>query len=103
MPDEKKIPASADEPHVRATATLIFISHDNRDADLAEAFSKLSRSVSAGVLQSFRSSDRKGSGHLHEDRSMMNCVFIASEAILLFWAARGGIPRLASLGAARRH
>lgn len=40
---------------------LIFISHDSRDADLAEAFSKLLSSVSAGILKSFRSSDRKGS------------------------------------------
>jgi hypothetical protein len=39
---------------------LIFISHDNRDAELAEIFSKLLGSVSAGVLKSFRSSDRKG-------------------------------------------
>src|SRR5204862_6445052 len=40
---------------------LIFVSHDTRDAKLAEAFSKLLSSVSAGVLKSFRSSDRKGS------------------------------------------
>lgn len=39
---------------------LVFISHDTRDADIAEAFSKLLSSVSAGVLKSFRSSDRKG-------------------------------------------
>jgi hypothetical protein len=41
--------------------SLVFISHDSRDAELAEAFSKLLSSVSAGVLKSFRSSDRKGS------------------------------------------
>ena len=40
---------------------LIFISHDTRDADIAELFSELLRSVSAGMLRSFRSSDRKGS------------------------------------------
>ena len=39
---------------------LIFISHDSRDAELAEAFSKLLKSVSAGMLKSFRSSDKKG-------------------------------------------
>ena len=39
---------------------LVFISHDTRDADLAEAFSRLLGSVSAGVLKSFRSSDRRG-------------------------------------------
>lgn len=46
--------ASNDKP-------LIFISHDSRDADLAEAFSKLLKSVSAGMLKSFRSSDKRGS------------------------------------------
>jgi hypothetical protein len=39
---------------------LVFVSHDSRDATIAEAFSKLLSSVSAGVLKSFRSSDKKG-------------------------------------------
>lgn len=39
---------------------LVFISHDTRDAKLAEAFSALLKSVSAGVLKSFRTSDKKG-------------------------------------------
>lgn len=39
---------------------LVFISHDSRDAELAEAFSKLLKSVSAGMLKSFRSSDKRG-------------------------------------------
>lgn len=39
---------------------LVFISHDTRDAELAEAFSGLLKSVSAGVLKSFRTSDKKG-------------------------------------------
>lgn len=39
---------------------LVFISHDTRDAELAEAFSNLLKSVSAGVLKSFRTSDRRG-------------------------------------------
>ncbi|MBN1293467.1 MAG: toll/interleukin-1 receptor domain-containing protein [Candidatus Latescibacteria bacterium] len=63
MTDEDKPTSSSKEP-VRRTSTsspLIFISHDNRDAELAEAFCKLLSSVSAGVLKSFRSSDRKGS------------------------------------------
>ena len=38
---------------------LIFISHDTRDAELAEAFSKLLKSVSAGMIKTFRSSDKK--------------------------------------------
>jgi len=39
---------------------LIFISHDHRDAELAEAFSNLLTDASGGFLKSFRSSDRKG-------------------------------------------
>lgn len=39
---------------------FVFISHDTRDAEIAEAFSKLLKSVSAGMLKSFRSSDNKG-------------------------------------------
>jgi hypothetical protein len=39
---------------------LVFISHDTRDGELAEAFSALLKNVSAGVLKSFRTSDRKG-------------------------------------------
>ncbi|MBS1912225.1 MAG: toll/interleukin-1 receptor domain-containing protein [Bacteroidetes bacterium] len=38
----------------------VFISHDTRDADIAEAFSNLLQDASGGVLRSFRSSDRKG-------------------------------------------
>jgi hypothetical protein len=44
----------------RASNPLVFISHDTRDAELAEAFSNLLKSVSAGVLKSFRTSDRRG-------------------------------------------
>lgn len=40
--------------------TLVFISHDTKDAEIAELFSKLLSAVSAGVLKSFRSSDKKG-------------------------------------------
>jgi hypothetical protein len=39
---------------------LVFISHDSRDGDLAEAFSNLLLDVSGGMLKSFRSSDKKG-------------------------------------------
>ena len=39
---------------------LVFISHDTRDADLAEEFSNLLKSASAGALKSFVSSDKKG-------------------------------------------
>lgn len=39
---------------------LIFISHDHRDSQLAEALSNLLTDASGGFLKSFRSSDRKG-------------------------------------------
>jgi len=47
-------------PRVRTVNPLVFVSHDTRDAELAEAFSNLLKSVSAGVLKSFRTSDRRG-------------------------------------------
>ena len=60
--EEKTKVASADIEDRRLTSSpLIFISHDTRDAELAELFCKLLSSVSAGVLKAFRSSDRKGS------------------------------------------
>ncbi len=57
MVDDKKV----QKDDVAETMNpLVFISHDTRDAELAEAFSALLKSVSAGVLKSFRTSDRKG-------------------------------------------
>ncbi len=61
MTDSEK-PKTA-EPDLLApsvTGPLVFISHDGRDAELAEAFSKLLKSVSAGMIKTFRSSDKKG-------------------------------------------
>jgi hypothetical protein len=54
-----EVKAGADE-HPKPTGPLVFISHDTRDAQLAEALSKLLSSVSAGMLKTFRSSDHKG-------------------------------------------
>lgn len=53
--------AALAEPKRAATENpLVFISHDSRDADLAEAFGNLLTDASGGILKSFRSSDRKG-------------------------------------------
>ena len=61
MPSEEKEKSQPSEARVKQSASpLVFISHDSRDAELAEAFSKLLSSVSAGMLKSFRSSDKKG-------------------------------------------
>jgi hypothetical protein len=48
-------------PVIRPKA-LVFVSHDSRDADIAEAFANLLSDVSAGTLKSFRSSDKRGTG-----------------------------------------
>lgn len=56
MTEEKDV---VDSTLTKATNPLVFISHDTRDAELAEAFSNLLKSVSAGVLKSFRTSDRR--------------------------------------------
>lgn len=60
MADEVETESEIAGSSPRTRAPLIFISHDTRDAALAEAFSRLLSSVSAGVLKSFRSSDKKG-------------------------------------------
>ena len=39
---------------------FVFVSHDSRDAGLAEAFGNLLTDASGGILKSFRSSDKKG-------------------------------------------
>ena len=66
MAVRKKGPPQSEAPPIleatRATteSPLVFISHDSRDADLAEAFGNLLTDASGGILKSFRSSDRKG-------------------------------------------
>ena len=54
------VPPQGDTLATPAIGPLVFISHDSRDAELAEAFSKLLKSVSAGMIKAFRSSDKKG-------------------------------------------
>ena len=49
-----------EETTIIRSKPLVFISHDSRDADLAEEFGNLLSDVSGGTLKSFRSSDRKG-------------------------------------------
>ena len=57
---EEKVEIKHENSSGKGVKPLVFISHDTRDAELAEAFSKLLSSVSAGVLKSFRSSDKIG-------------------------------------------
>lgn len=53
-------PSDSVTPSAEVRKPLVFISHDTRDAEIAEAFANLLTDASGGVLQSFRSSDRKG-------------------------------------------
>lgn len=53
-------PAVGEPTPAKPVRPLIFISHDHRDAQLAEAFGNLLGDASGGFLKSFRSSDRKG-------------------------------------------
>jgi hypothetical protein len=66
---------------------LVFISHDNRDGELAEAFAKLLKSVSAGMLKSFRSSDKKGAEGIEFGdewyKTIMAKLEIASDVVCL--------------------
>jgi hypothetical protein len=59
-PAPRQEAASETEALPARPKSLVFVSHDSRDADLAEAFSTMLTSVSAGTLKSFRSSDKKG-------------------------------------------
>jgi hypothetical protein len=53
-------PALEPASSVARISPLVFISHDSRDADLAEAFDHLLTDASGGVVQTFRSSDQSG-------------------------------------------
>jgi len=58
--EEQKQDKQIETTKLSKESPFVFISHDSRDAEIAEAFSKLLKSVSAGMLKSFRSSDNKG-------------------------------------------
>ena len=75
---------------------LVFVSHDSRDAELAEAFCKLLSSVSAGMLKTFRSSDRKGSQGFEYGvewyPELMRKLLAASDVVCLLTARSLGRP-----------
>jgi hypothetical protein len=91
MTEQEKGKESSSENSVLSSPTtgpLIFISHDSRDAELAEAFSKLLRSVSAGMIKSFRSSDKKGTEGIEFGdewyKRLMTKLQSASDVVCLF-------------------
>ncbi len=55
-----QVDTTAETPRVARTNPTVFISHDSRDADLAETFGNLLTDVSGGILKPFCSSDQKG-------------------------------------------
>lgn len=88
---EKPKPVASPPVELRQSSSgdpLVFISHDSRDAELAEAFSKLLKSISAGMLKSFRSSDRKGSEGIEFGdewyQRLMTKLESASDVVCLF-------------------
>jgi len=91
MEESEEVKTSAKTESRKQTdenSPLVFISHDSRDADLAEAFSKLLRWVSGGTLKSFRSSDRGGTeGIKYGDewyKRLMEKLNDASDVVCLF-------------------
>lgn len=56
------------------TQALVFISHDARDADLAEEFDNLLTDASGGMLKSFRSSDKKGTAGMEYGEEWYNAI-----------------------------
>lgn len=69
---------------------LVFISHDSRDADLAEAFSNLLTDASGGILKSFRSSDKRGTAGIEYGqewyRAIMQKLDDATDVVALLTA-----------------
>jgi TIR domain len=70
------------------SSPLVFISHDARDAALAEAFSKLLKSVSAGMIKTFRSSDKQGNEGIDFGEEwynrLMDALQSTSDVVCLF-------------------
>ena len=60
--DQPQLDAKNTEAHsqIITNSPLVFISHDSRDNNIAEAFANLLNDVSGGILKSFRSSGRRG-------------------------------------------
>lgn len=85
---EKSKSASDADVLTSTTGPLVFISHDSRDAELAEAFGKLLKSVSAGMIKTFRSSDKKGTGGIDFGdewyKRLMSMLQSTSDVVCLF-------------------
>lgn len=82
-------PAGSDKP-------LVFISHDSRDAELAEAFSSLVNKSSMGMLKAFRSSDTRGVEGIEFGSEwytrVMGGLCVATDVVCLFTERSIGRP-----------
>lgn len=67
---------------------LVFISHDSRDAEIAKAFGTLLKKCSAGMLETFRTSDSEGNeGFAYGDvwfSKLMRKLDVATDVVCLF-------------------
>lgn len=93
MPDDSKPKKEDTTPKAKTGTTdnpLIFISHDSRDGDLAEAFANLLQDASGGILKSFRSSDKKGTAGIEFGaewyRTIMDRLDNATDVVALLTA-----------------
>jgi len=94
MAPRKKASTAVDtapvQPKRQTENPLVFISHDSRDADLAEAFSNLLTDASGGILKSFRSSDKKGTAGIEYGvewyRAIMQKLDDATDVVALLTA-----------------
>ncbi len=89
MADAEKSKSASDADVLTSTGSpLVFISHDSRDAELAEAFGKLLKSVSAGMIKTFRSSDKKGTEGIDFGdewyKRLMSMLQSTSDVVCLF-------------------
>lgn len=93
MANEREAEKSSEAKPAQRSATdnpLVFISHDNRDADLAEAFANLLTDASGGIVKSFRSSDKKGTSGIEFGdewyRAIMGKLDTATDVVALLTA-----------------
>jgi len=52
-PKSPKLESEPKEDPTKQNPSLVFVSHDSRDAALADAFCRLLKSVSAGMIKTF--------------------------------------------------
>src|SRR5438270_7231704 len=89
-PPQSEVAAVLEAKRATTENPLVFISHDSRDADLAEAFSNLLTDASGGILKSFRSSAKTGTAGIEYGvewyRAIMQKLDDATDVVALLTA-----------------